>query len=343
MKRIDFIDALKGLAIFFVLWGHSIQDLRNGSDFFHNPLYEFIYSFHMPLLFLISGFFFKSALKYNLREFLYKKSLQLLLPCLVWTLIFKGVELLSYTLIDHSKINWIPELKKTFLAEVGYLWFLKELFISYCLVYLAYKILKVEWLAFLMTICFVLIMPYLGMQRFLLPMFVSGILLKDHYQFVLRNLRWQLVLFGTSFAICMYFWDGNYTVYITKFPTIIKWSALSFDFSNLDISLFRFLIGLSGSLFWFLLFQLFYKENWLYTQLQTIGYNSLGIYILQSSLLEKIVNVIVNFPTINIDVYNLIITPIISVIVLLVCIALMKIIQRNKSISLLFFGTSLSK
>lgn len=50
-KRINWIDQLKTMAIFFVLWGHF-----GYSDDFKTSL---IYSFHMPLFFIISGFLFK--------------------------------------------------------------------------------------------------------------------------------------------------------------------------------------------------------------------------------------------------------------------------------------------
>ena len=49
-KRIDFIDVAKGIAIFLVVYGHT-YDGRN--------LHLFIYSFHMPLFFFISGLLFK--------------------------------------------------------------------------------------------------------------------------------------------------------------------------------------------------------------------------------------------------------------------------------------------
>ncbi len=86
-KRIEYIDALKGFAIFIVIWGHSLLNLKNGYDFFHNPVFEFIYSFHMPLFFMLSGFFFRSSLKLNMKEFFFKKSIQLLWPWIVWGLI----------------------------------------------------------------------------------------------------------------------------------------------------------------------------------------------------------------------------------------------------------------
>ena len=42
--RIAYIDFIKGLAIFLVIWGHSIQNfgLRDGS-FFENPVHILIY------------------------------------------------------------------------------------------------------------------------------------------------------------------------------------------------------------------------------------------------------------------------------------------------------------
>ena len=46
--RIPAFDAVKSFAIFLVVWGHSIQYLMP-HDFFHNPMFELIYAFHMPL------------------------------------------------------------------------------------------------------------------------------------------------------------------------------------------------------------------------------------------------------------------------------------------------------
>ena len=55
--RIKYWDLLKGIAIFLVVWGHTIQYGGSGSIFFDNKAFIFIYSFHMPLFLLISGYF----------------------------------------------------------------------------------------------------------------------------------------------------------------------------------------------------------------------------------------------------------------------------------------------
>lgn len=54
-KRIDWVDMLKGIAIICVIIGH-----RTWSDYGALPcmLKSWIYSFHMPLFFFLSGFVF---------------------------------------------------------------------------------------------------------------------------------------------------------------------------------------------------------------------------------------------------------------------------------------------
>lgn len=60
-KRIDWIDIAKGIGIISVILGH----LRT-------PLYisEMIFSFHMPLFFVISGYFYKER---KLKNFIFLK------------------------------------------------------------------------------------------------------------------------------------------------------------------------------------------------------------------------------------------------------------------------------
>lgn len=62
-NRDSFVDILKGISILFVVMGHSIAAVSSLS-----PLFNFIYSFHMPLLL--------------------KRSRSVLLPYIIWTLLF---------------------------------------------------------------------------------------------------------------------------------------------------------------------------------------------------------------------------------------------------------------
>ena len=84
MKRLLSFDMLKLFAIFLVIWGHSIAFLSNG-DFEENEVYLWIYSFHMPLFMVISGYFFAgNSVQKPISTILKQKAVQLILPCIVW-------------------------------------------------------------------------------------------------------------------------------------------------------------------------------------------------------------------------------------------------------------------
>lgn len=59
---------LRGIAILLVVIGHSFPDNFNGSEVY-KYIHKFIYSFHMPVFFFISGFF---SLKIFNDKFIYK-------------------------------------------------------------------------------------------------------------------------------------------------------------------------------------------------------------------------------------------------------------------------------
>ncbi|MDR0546190.1 MAG: acyltransferase family protein [Dysgonamonadaceae bacterium] len=334
-KRIEFIDALKGFAIFCVLWGHALQYLRGNYDFFHNPLFEFIYSFHMPLFFVVSGFFFASSLKLNIKDFMLKKGKQLLLPCFSWAILF-ALLYVATTIYHNTKIDYVRLLKSV--SPLGWFWFLRELFISYCIVYFALKMLKKQWLACLLSICFVLIAPFCGTtQRFLLPMFWVGIFLKDNYHFLEKYSKWILPVTTVLFALCLVFWNGNYTMYVSPLK-ILNLRELTFNTTNIDIALFRLAIGIVGSVFWFMLFLKIYKNNRIFLLLSQAGTYTMGIYILQRKILEIWINKILDFPNVNIWVYNFLITPLIAVLVGFGCIFLIKFISKSKFLGTVLFG-----
>lgn len=336
-QRIEHIDALKGFAIFCVLWGHSLQYLRNGYDFFHNPMFAFIYSFHMPLFFMVSGFFFRSSLKLNLKDFLLKKGMQLILPCVVWGVIFYLIGLVSaiFGQNEHILTHWVDELKLIYASD-KWPWFLRKLFISFFIVYLSFKLFKKDWLACLLSIAFVFIEPNSGFQIVYLPMFWAGIYLKNNYPFISKHVKQILLFSAVIFAVCLLFWDGSY--HIKGFPVLLEIKTLSFNFTDIYIPLFRLLTGIVGSLFWFMLFFSIYMNNNFFTVLGKIGVNTLAIYLLQRLILETWLGGIIDLSDMNIWIYNLIVTPLIALTVLVICMIIIKFVQRNKYAELLLFG-----
>lgn len=112
--RIRWIDALKFFAIFLVVWGHSLQYFHS-EPCQHNPIFRFIYGFHMPLFMMISGFFVVHALTKSSYVFIIDKIRQLILPIVSFSVIFLIIRLLSnwvggFRVIILSMLN----LKKAF-------------------------------------------------------------------------------------------------------------------------------------------------------------------------------------------------------------------------------------
>lgn len=121
-NRLEYVDVMRGIAITLVVVGHLIQFNGISTD---NPVFEFIYSFHMPLFFAISGYITQKVTKICSWQkyvlFLKKKTMAIALPFLVWTL-FVG----NYILRDHWRVVSLDQMLQS-LLHPG-LWFLKSLF-----------------------------------------------------------------------------------------------------------------------------------------------------------------------------------------------------------------------
>lgn len=86
VQRLDWIDRLKGFAILSVVIGHCVTDCISSNNYpeysaLLRMLYDIIYSFHMPLFFIISGFVFylsKSYKKYKI------KAMDFILIYIIW-------------------------------------------------------------------------------------------------------------------------------------------------------------------------------------------------------------------------------------------------------------------
>lgn len=100
-KRVEYMDTLKGLLIILVVFGHT------GID---SSIQKWIYSFHMPLFLIISGFFYKES-----RDIISLKRIKrLVLPFIGFTIlaiIFPGLPslILKNKPIEWSKIFYLEE------------------------------------------------------------------------------------------------------------------------------------------------------------------------------------------------------------------------------------------
>lgn len=142
-ERYQWIDLLKGFAIFLVVFGHNIMLVQTNSAIF---ITKYIYSFHMPLFFMISGLLFN---KYGtFREYIVRKAKNLLIPYfsfasilyLFWFIIGRKIGGGAKTTISPFQgFMGIFYGQTKYMPWGGPLWFLLCLFIVSCLFYIISK------------------------------------------------------------------------------------------------------------------------------------------------------------------------------------------------------------
>ena len=133
-KRITYIDVAKAVALFFVVLGHL--PLKQ-------PVFNFIFSFHMPLFFILSGMTINLDKYNNIFDYIKKKAKQCLIPYFVFSII--GV-IISYFITDWKAEITLGEVLRGFiyraqpeLFHVGQVWFLVCLFVASIMFYVVEK------------------------------------------------------------------------------------------------------------------------------------------------------------------------------------------------------------
>ena len=139
-KRLDFIDTARGLSILAVIIGHIISKQA--------PLLEninaFLYAFHLPLFFIISGFLFKADS--SPKGFLLKKVKAYGIPY-----VFCSVVISCYYILIRAVDSgtgglgvYILWMIKNFIVQTRFtvLWFLSVLFFAEILLYFFFVISK---------------------------------------------------------------------------------------------------------------------------------------------------------------------------------------------------------
>lgn len=118
--RIEWLDGARGIAIFLVVLGHVLRGLPENAD---GPrewaafLDSWIYTFHMPVFFFISGLFIESSAKRPLNSFIVSKLRTIAYPYFVWSIFQELLRILSggSTLSGLWKIIYQPVMQYWFL------------------------------------------------------------------------------------------------------------------------------------------------------------------------------------------------------------------------------------
>lgn len=138
-KRIEWIDTLRGLAMFFVIWGHVFPTNKG-------RIRKYIYSFHLPLFFFISGLTFRNSDKLPFKDFLKKKFKGLIIPYIVINIVCYIVMLILYNCNLVNNFSYLKDAlgilysnNSTFFQPSSPSWFLITLFLTELLFYFLKK------------------------------------------------------------------------------------------------------------------------------------------------------------------------------------------------------------
>ena len=242
-SRIEYLDFVKLFTIYLVILGHVIAMMVNGYEV-GGRLYSFIYSFHMPLFMLLSGYFVSgSTIKKSFVDFLQTKIRQLILPVVTCTSI-----VCLYLYLWRDVADYRSEV-------IGNSWFLKTLFVYYVLFYLLKKIHINDWALFIFSCMLLFIFPGCSSLQvnLLFPYFWGGYFCRKYKTFERIRGNWHYALCFSAIFIVSYCLQRN--LYIPNYIEI--------NISNIQskghLILFRYIVALSGSMSVISVIALFYK------------------------------------------------------------------------------------
>lgn len=341
-ERIKYIDFIKGICIFLVVWGHCIQNMGTKNDaFFDNPVHIFIVSFHMPIFMILSGFFFSTSIKNkNFSHITLKKARQILLPCFSWALV--GI-ILSYR-ESYSNLSFIELTKQLLYNTCNSFWFLRSVFVCYMITLISLHILKKDYIACLFSILIMLLLPdnfRLALDKFMFPFFWLGYFLHKNIDYLTVNRNKIIIYSCVIFLLMLCFWKKDYYIYITgmSFYNLQGKHIQFFDFwPRFNIVIFRYAIGIAGSIFFFFLLQVCYRPK-IFKWIENIGTITLGIYIIHLFLMKYL---IAKYNLSHLGaIYNFIITPITAIGLIILCKIIINILQKYNVTHTLFLGAQL--
>lgn len=330
--RIEWLDSLKGFAIFLVVVGHVILGYMHTGMFIEHQwslqfVYDVIYSFHMPLFFIISGFLYKLTWRQKdirLAKSISNKVLNMVLMYILFSVVFWIFKYIAaeYGNIQMSDQFILMDLLYIFISPLAYLWFLYVLIWLFLTVPIFESIIK-PTTVFIIFLCLYFFMP---------P--VHGLLK------IINLIIYGGVYFTLGSVLCMY-QDQLRTIICNKLIGIgfisIVLAVITFPYIEVH-NILKFICATSGSVFLSILFFKFKNIKWV-TIWNICGRYSLGIYILHLYFSGPLRTI---FKHLSID--NIMVCLILSCLIsTIVPIFIVKFFDRYKITSWIFGNSKLIK
>lgn len=212
-KRLTYIDTARAIAMLSVVIGHLVIYYRDHLGVRHPKLLVFIYTYHVPLFFVISGVLFSEKI---FRETPFLKFLLKRIRTIVVPYLFLDITGGIYSIIRSGEIS-LASVKNvirntiTIHPNVGENWFLSALFIGEIFLYFLLRYYRPIF-KFVAWVPFLLIYLYFPFNNHYTNVFIRGVIaytfmlagyfLKDYF-FDDRNQRWDRIVlsFLATYAI----------------------------------------------------------------------------------------------------------------------------------------------
>ena len=258
----------KGITIILVVIGHfSSTSMPN----YFIEIKKIIYTFHMPLFFILSGFLYSYS-KYSFKELVILKVRRLVFPFISVSLIFFIVKYIGAFFV-HIKTevtfqSFIALLINPLHSYVPLLWFVYALFFIFIIYHLSRTLISNEFILFLLFFIIALLVNIAPTNSIVdkiflnIPFFISGIIAQ---KFILDKPSSRIVV--VIFYIVMYI-----CIFIIDFGV----------FSYFKI----FILGLLGAFSIIVLSQIISRFNKIARVFIKIGIYSMSIYLLHPIFLN---------------------------------------------------------
>lgn len=180
-RKFDEIDALKGIAIFLVVLGHSIivYPINLHENAICDFLFRWLSSVHMPLFFCISGYCFSYNNKYL--SYIVKKIKRIFIPFLFFNILDMCMRMIFSGIVNNSR--GIIDSIKNIIFYGGAYWFLYSLFLIFLIYPFIYRFIKNSYVKQIgLIVLMIIVDTFLKMPTSLmhwLVFFSIGVLLKN--------------------------------------------------------------------------------------------------------------------------------------------------------------------
>ena len=344
-ERNLYIDVLKAFSIILVVLGHCVQygagkEYSDYGLFFANPVFIFIYSFHMPLFMLISGFLFAYSVKNrSWLNVLITKGKQLLIPLAGWSVVSTLISIIKIICgVSTRKFSFIWLCQSLYSGFWGGPWFLWAMWWGIVAVVLVRTLLRDNPFAYLLLTAATFFIPDTicpAVYKFMLPFFILAYYFNAHGISVKFKKVYMNPIFivgcALTFTALIHLFNYDTYIYTSGFYIFAYPGNAVWQIHN---NVLRFVIGLFGSIsFAYLVYALVkILPEIINRPLAFLGRTTLGVYIISGYIFTE---VLIRIPIKELN-YGYIILETVAIMAVSVIITLL--IQKFKYANRLLLG-----